>query len=65
MSQTGYLILAISILVVLLIVFVVSFVIYSKTPAPKGCEHIKIGGEQCSSCSHQECEFYKNREKKE
>ena len=38
MSKEGYLILAISILVILLVVFIVSFVLYVKTPAPKGCE---------------------------
>ena len=59
MSQTWYLILAISILVILLAVFIVSFVLYKRTPAPKGCEGIKISEENCSSCSkHKECSFY-------
>ena len=59
MGQTGYLILAITILVALLAIFIVSFVLYMKTPVPKGCENIKAGGEHCSSCSHSECKFYK------
>ena len=58
MSQTGYLIMAISILVILLAVFLVSFVLYVKTPAPKGCENIKISEDNCASCSHKECKFY-------
>ena len=58
MSQTGYLIMAISILVVLLAVFLVSFVLYVKTPAPKGCENIKINEDNCASCNHKECKFY-------
>ena len=58
MSQTGYLIMAISILVILLAVFLVSFVLYVKTPAPKGCENIKINTENCAGCSHSECKFY-------
>ena len=58
MSQTGYLIIAISILVALLAVFIVSFIIYVRTPAPKGCETIKINDENCSSCNHKECKFY-------
>lgn len=62
MSQTGYLILAISILVALLIVFFVSFVIYMKTPVPKGCEDLKMSEEKCSSCGHSECHFYKGKE---
>ena len=61
MSQTWYLILAISILVVLLAVFIVSFILYMKTPVPKGCENIKISEENCASCSHSECSFYKER----
>ena len=59
MSQVGYLVLAISILVALLAVFIVSFIIYMKTPVPKGCENIKINEENCSSCNHKECQFYK------
>ena len=59
MSQTGYLILGISIIVSLLIIFIVSFILYRKTPVPKGCENIKISDENCASCSHSECKFYK------
>ena len=58
MSQAGYLVLAISILVSLLTIFVVSFILYVRTPAPKGCEDIKISEEKCVSCSHAECKFY-------
>ena len=59
MGTTGYLIIAISILVILLAVFIASFILYVKTPAPKGCENIKINDENCSSCNHKECKFYK------
>ena len=58
MSQTGYLIMAITIIVILLAVFIVSFVLYVKTPAPKGCENIKINEENCASCNRKECKFY-------
>ena len=58
MSQTGYLIIAISIIIALAMVFVVSFILYVKTPAPKGCEDIKINQENCASCQHKECKFY-------
>ena len=64
MTTTGYLILAISILVTLLIVFIVSFIIYVRTPAPKGCEDIRASEEKCSSCSNNECRFYKERGEK-
>ena len=59
MSPVGYLVIAISILVALLAVFIVSFILYVRTPVPKGCENIKINDENCSSCNHKECKFYK------
>lgn len=62
MSKEAYLIIAITILVVLLITFIVSFILYRRTPAPKGCEQLKISEENCSSCSHKECSFYKTKE---
>ena len=59
MSQVGYLVIAISILVALLVVFIVSFILYIRQPVPKDCENIKINDENCSSCNHKECKFYK------
>ncbi|MBR0439170.1 MAG: hypothetical protein IJK27_00195 [Bacilli bacterium] len=59
MSKEIYLVIGISVLVLLLITFIVSFVLYVKTPAPKGCEDMKISEEKCASCSHSECSFYK------
>ena len=63
LSKVGYLILAISILVALLVVFVVSFVLYKKTPVPKGCEYLKINDENCSACGNSECSHYKGETK--
>ena len=63
MSQGAYLAIAIVLLVILLITFVVSFVLYRKTPVPKGCEDIKMSEEKCSSCGHSECHFYKGESK--
>lgn len=59
MSKELYLVIGISVLVLLLITFIVSFVLYVKTPAPKGCEDMKISEEKCAGCSHSECSFYK------
>ena len=61
MSQLGYLFLAISILVALLAIFIISFIAYRRTPVPKGCESIKINDENCSSCGHTECSYYQKK----
>ena len=63
MSETGYLILAISIILALLIVFVVSFILYKKTPVPKGCENVLINEENCAACQNKECALRKEGEK--
>ena len=65
MPQFGYLILAIGILAALLVVFIVSFVLYKRTPIPKGCEDIKISEEKCGSCDNKNCAIYKERNNKE
>ncbi len=63
MGQTGYLLLAIAILLVLLIVFIVSFILNKKTPVPKGCENIQISDENCAACQNSECALRKGGEK--
>ena len=65
MTTLGYLILAIAIIVALVIIFVVSFVLYMRTPAPKGCEKLKIGPKNCEDCDIEGCMIYKQRHKKE
>ncbi len=57
-STGGYLAIAIVILVALVITFIVSFILYRRTPVPKGCENIKIGEENCKGCAHKECSHY-------
>ena len=65
MNTTGYLILAISIIAALVIIFVVSFVLYVRTPAPKGCEKLKIGPKSCEDCDVEGCMIYKQHHQKE
>ena len=65
MSQTGYLILAISILVALLVIFIVSFLLYKRTPVPKGCENINISEENCSACQNDSCQYKIHRDEEE
>lgn len=52
------LVIAILLIIALLVTFIVSYVLYKRTPAPKGCEHIRIGGEECGSCNNTNCEFH-------
>ena len=62
MTQVGYLILGISILVALLAIFIVTFILYKKTPVPAGCGNLKISEENCAGCSHKECSHYQGEE---
>ena len=64
MSQLGYILLAVGILVALLIIFVVSFVLYKRTPVPKGCEDMVANSEKCSSCKNTSCQFFEGKEEK-
>ena len=59
MSKEVALILSITILVALLIIFVVSFLLYKKTPVPKGCENLQISEENCAACNNKECSLRK------
>jgi hypothetical protein len=63
MSKELALTLAIIIIVALLIVFVVSFVLYKRTPVPKGCENLEISEENCAACNNKECTLRKKEEK--
>ena len=55
MTQTGYLIISIIIILLLALTFIVTFVINRKTPVPEGCENIKITEEGCANCQIEEC----------
>ena len=59
MSREASLVLAISVIALLLIIFIVSFSLYKKTPVPKGCENIEISEENCAACSNKECSLRK------
>ena len=62
MSKTAYLIIAIAIIVLLLVTVIVSFVVYRKTPLPKGCENMKITKDTCKNCTNQICGYSKKKE---
>lgn len=51
-------VLAIGLLVFLIAVFVISFVLYRKTPVPKGCEEFEKPSEsKCHGCNETSCHF--------
>lgn len=51
-------ILAVGILLLLLAIFVITFVLYKKTPVPKGCEEFEKPSEaKCRGCNQTECHF--------
>ncbi|MBP5091785.1 MAG: hypothetical protein J6328_04430 [Bacilli bacterium] len=58
MDKTIAIIVTISILVVLAILFFVSFRLYVKTPPPKGCENLGRDESQCENCQETGCRFY-------
>lgn len=59
-SDTLYLIIGIIIILVLVILFIVSYVLNKRTPVPKGCENLLIDEEKCSSCNNELCKLKKN-----
>ncbi|MCR4910964.1 MAG: hypothetical protein K5925_00340 [Bacilli bacterium] len=65
MSQGAYIAIGVIVIVALLAIFIISFILYRRTPVPKGCEDIKISEENCSSCGHTECQFYKKKDAEE
>ncbi len=50
--------LAITIIVLLVVLFFVSYLLNKRTPVPKGCEHLKISEEFCLNCTNTECKIH-------
>ena len=65
MNQAGYLAIAIALIAVLAIIFIVTFVLYRKTPLPKGCEDLVPSEARCASCTEGMCPFQKQFHKEE
>jgi flagellar basal body-associated protein FliL len=67
MPQYVYIIIVVALVLVLLAIFIVTFLLYKKTPAPKGCEDLGPSEEKCSKCTVEGCHFnlYSEHEKKE
>ncbi len=57
MSKTVRIILAILVIILLVAIFVVSYILYRRTPAPKGCEDIHPNEQKCHGCKETSCHF--------
>ena len=55
--MTIYHFLAIGIIVLLIVVFFITYLLNKKTTLPKGCEDLKISEESCSKCNNTMCDF--------
>ena len=56
-NDLGYLIIGIIILILLIALYIISYILNKKTPVPKGCENIKIDEETCKSCNNAMCKI--------
>ena len=54
-----YTILAIVVILILVLIFFLSYVFNKKTPVPPGCENIKISDENCMACGNTDCHIKK------
>lgn len=52
-----YFIGAIILIIVLLVIFFLSYVLNKKTPVPKGCEKLLYNEEMCGNCTNTNCKI--------
>lgn len=57
MTQGLRIALAVLVIVILVAVFIVTFILYKRTPPPKGCEDIHPSAEKCHGCKETSCHF--------
>lgn len=50
-----YLILGISVVILIVFIFSLTFFLNKKTPVPKGCENLRVGEEGCACCKNYSC----------
>jgi flagellar basal body-associated protein FliL len=67
MPQYAYILIVVFLVLALIALFIVTFVVYKKTPAPKGCEDLGPSEEKCSKCTVEGCHLniYAGQDKKE
>ena len=61
MNDTTRIILAVVLIVVLVAIFIGTYVLNKRTPKPEGCEEV---GAECEGCQITSCSNYKSKEEK-
>lgn len=61
MNDTTRIILAVVLIVVLVAIFIGTYVLNKRTPKPEGCEEV---GAECEGCQITSCSNYKAKEEK-
>lgn len=61
MNETTRIILAVVIIVVLVGIFIGTYILNKRTPKPEGCEEV---GAECEGCQMTSCAHYKEKEEK-
>ena len=61
-NQTGYLIIAIALIILLIALFFISYVLNKKTPIPKECVEMLEENDACVGCKNITCSHYKANE---
>ena len=62
LSQTGYLIIGLGVIGLLLVLFFLGYILNKKTPIPEECKDL-IDEEKCIGCSNKLCSHYKENKK--
>lgn len=61
-NQTGYLIIAIAVVILLVALFFISYVLNKKTPIPKECVEMLENTDACVGCKNIACSHFKAKE---
>ena len=61
MNETTRVILAVVIILVLVVLFIGTYILNKRTPKPEGCEDV---GSECEGCQITSCSHYKEKEEK-
>ena len=61
LSRTGYLIIGIGVIILLIALFFIGYILNKKTPIPEECKNL-VDEEKCSGCANKLCSHYHEKE---